>query len=762
MDSVFVSLNTPVAAQSVLSADLFGANYVYDYERIGDLPWERFDEIIDQLGSRQLRFPGGNASETLFNYLNPNSPVDLAGRPVMGMDEFIAFAGSQSIEPILILPTKPFLPNETHALLIWNPVDARWEIDPAAAADARALVETFVASAVVSARAAGVDIAAIEIGNEYPGVDWLMDSGDWTKMTGAQYGVLANQLAQWTQDALAAAAATGDPEVLVQVWGDFNLDGFSTTELAAFNANVLSGFDSAGLAAIDGTVNHFYFREGKTSGDGSDIHSYETLDDRIAEMAALSAVWETAAGRDLTLHVSEWNVQKFGIEEPNERQWANRGHEWTVSAEWKDSSNFGLKQLAPMLEMAAAFNMAGVSSAQLWSVMYNAAALGLQDNGGTLTAPGRLVSLMAELLPGTRYLEVDAESPDVDVHVFEGGGQTHVFVSSRSDVERVFDVDLAVLGPGSETVSVTYLSVDASQSDGRFRADGNTYITGDAIWLEADLPGRLTETSQALADGGLALTLGAYEMALISFSDGPWNRITGSSATEQLYGTDADDRILGFEGQDYIRGEDGTDWLEGGQDDDAIYGGAGADLIFGGDGDDFLQGGAGSYGDKIEGGVGNDIAFGGGGRDQIHGGRGHDMLQGDHGSDVLRGQKGKDHVYGGSGKDRLFGNGARDYLDGGDGDDVLRGGGGADQLVGGAGADRFQFILDQKSGNDRVLDFAPGVDVIEFKGAGEDALERLTITEIGDHLEISWDTGSVRLLNTSLEEFDPEVDLSFG
>ena len=43
-------LGTPQQAQSALTEDMFGANYVYDYERIGDLPWARFDELIDQLG----------------------------------------------------------------------------------------------------------------------------------------------------------------------------------------------------------------------------------------------------------------------------------------------------------------------------------------------------------------------------------------------------------------------------------------------------------------------------------------------------------------------------------------------------------------------------------------------------------------------------------------------------------------------------------------------------------------------------------------
>ena len=157
----------------------------------------------------------------------------------------------------------------------------------------------------------------------------------------------------------------------------------------------------------------------------------EEIYGRIAQMAALSDVWSDAAGRTLDLHITEWNVQKRGIHEPSASYWQSNSS-WDVSAEWVETANFGMKQLAPMLEMVSAFNMAGVDAAQVWSVMYNAAALGMQHNGGTLTAAGGLFALMQDILPGTHYLEVAAEQQDADVHVFRGDGQTHVFVSLRS------------------------------------------------------------------------------------------------------------------------------------------------------------------------------------------------------------------------------------------------------------------------------------------------------------------------------------------
>ena len=91
---------------------------------------------------------------------------------------------------------------------------------------------------------------------------------------------------------------------------------------------------------------------------------------------------------------------------------------------------------------------------------------------------------------------------------------------------------------------------------------------------------------------------------------------------------------------------------------------------------------------------------------------------------------------------------------------MLRGDAGNDRLTGGDGKDRFVFRIDQRSGHDRILDFAPGVDVVEFRGADEGAMDRLTVAQMGDHLDITWDLGSVRLLDTSLDDLQ-DGDIAF-
>ena len=713
-------LGTPQQAQSALTEDMFGANYVYDYERIGDLPWARFDELIDQLGSTTLRYPGGNAVETRFNYLDPNSSVDLAGRPVMGMDDFISWAGANGISPTILLPTKPFLPSESHALLKWESGSGGYVIDPSAMAAAKALVFNLVETAVEAARDADTTIAAFELGNEFSGVTFTGADGTIKHMNGAQYGLLADAMAQWVDEAMESFNAGGDPQIVVQVWGDYNKNGINPTQLSNINDNVLAAFSEEGLAAIDATSSHIYFKEGKTTADGQFTHSYAGLDERIAEMAALSDVWSDAAGRTLDLHVTEWNVQKQGIYEPSASYWQSNSS-WNVSAEWVETANFGMKQLAPMLEMVSAFNMAGVDAAQVWSVMYNAAALGMQHNGGTLTAAGGLFALMQDILPGTHYQEVAAEQQDADVHVFRGDGQTHVFVSLRSADPHSVTVDLEALSPLLNTVGVTYLRPDEAAADGEFSADGNTYLVGDRSWLEADIGLVREDGPVILTDGGIDLELGAYEVALISFEVTHSYTILGSRSRDSLFGTEGDDQVYGFDGDDWLRGEAGEDWLEGGKGADSLYGGTGSDTLKGGDGDDWLQGGSGKYNDYIYGGNGDDRAYGGNGKDKIWGGHGDDILYGDGSSDVIWGQGGRD---------------------------TLHGGGGGDRLYGGAEADSFIFSMDQNTGKDRIMDFEDGLDWFSMENSNGASFEDLTVQEWGRHTYVSWDTGSFWVMET--------------
>lgn len=108
---------------------------------------------------------------------------------------------------------------------------------------------------------------------------------------------------------------------------------------------------------------------------------------------------------------------------------------------------------------------------------------------------------------------------------------------------------------------------------------------------------------------------------------------------------------------------------------------------------------------------GNDIIENTPSTDEVFGGDGNDILIGVQVVDFLYGQAGNDFLLGGQGKD---------ILDGGTGDDILNGGAGADTLTGGTGAD--EFVFDNTSPTDEILDFEFGEDVINVDALTNDPL----------------------------------------
>lgn len=113
---------------------------------------------------------------------------------------------------------------------------------------------------------------------------------------------------------------------------------------------------------------------------------------------------------------------------------------------------------------------------------------------------------------------------------------------------------------------------------------------------------------------------------------------------------------------------------------------------------------------------------------------GDDSLSGTHNADILKG---------GRGDDILVGNGGDDLLKGARGKDTLYGGAGNDTLKGGYGADRFVFDLSD-GGFDRITDFEPGKDQLDFINVGDQALsydfatgivsaDGVPVVQIGSH-----------------------------
>lgn len=170
-----------------------------------------------------------------------------------------------------------------------------------------------------------------------------------------------------------------------------------------------------------------------------------------------------------------------------------------------------------------------------------------------------------------------------------------------------------------------------------------------------------------------------------------------------------------------INAGDGDDWVTGGALGDTIEGGAGRDVLGGRDGDDQISGG--TEGDTINGGGGDDTLTGDNGADLIRGGAGADDIDGGSKNDTVYGGAGDDTVRGGKNNDQLFGQKGDDELFGETGNDTLNGGAGNDTLTGGDDSDTF--VFGRSAGDDVILDFTDGSDVIDLTAYGIQNFNRL-------------------------------------
>ncbi|GKY89225.1 hypothetical protein STA1M1_30940 [Sinisalibacter aestuarii] len=238
---------------------------------------------------------------------------------------------------------------------------------------------------------------------------------------------------------------------------------------------------------------------------------------------------------------------------------------------------------------------------------------------------------------------------------------------------------------------------------------------------------------------------------------------------EEMEGSDFADNLTGDDGDNWIAGRGGADTLAGGLGNDVIFGNAGSDNLLGGDNDDLLIGGAGA--DTLNGGTGQDRAeyvqsgaavqvdlgsgVGTGGDaagdilisiENVNGSNFADTLTGDGNANILRGRSGDDVLNGGAGDDVINGENGVDTINGGADDDVLYGGNDADT-----------FVFDPNWGNDTIVDFEDGVDLLDFSAFAGLDFSGLTVVPSGSETTISI-TGDP--LNTILVQGGATIDSS--
>ncbi|GIT90463.1 hypothetical protein JANAI62_00550 [Jannaschia pagri] len=221
------------------------------------------------------------------------------------------------------------------------------------------------------------------------------------------------------------------------------------------------------------------------------------------------------------------------------------------------------------------------------------------------------------------------------------------------------------------------------------------------------------------------------------------------SGFEQLVGSNFDDVLVGSSGNNVISGQRGADRLRGEAGEDSLTGGAGADTLDGGTGADLV-----SYQFSQARVIVNlETGFTSGG---------------DAAGDVLisieraEGSNLNDRIVGSTDGNRLFGLDGEDYLDGAAGSDIIEGGRGNDDLLGGAGADRFVFGL--FSGNDRILDFEDGSDIIDLRPYNVLQFSDLALSVDDDDLliNIGGFGTSIRLVSENGQTVLTEADFLFS
>lgn len=154
---------------------------------------------------------------------------------------------------------------------------------------------------------------------------------------------------------------------------------------------------------------------------------------------------------------------------------------------------------------------------------------------------------------------------------------------------------------------------------------------------------------------------------------------------------------------------------------------------------------------------GNDYMRGFFGNDRLSGKGGDDTLLGEAGRDSLLGEGGNDHLYGGKANDKLYGGAGHDILWGEDGRDLLNGDWGNDTLYGGSAAEQDTFVFTTNSGQDVIMDFQQGLDVIRFNKSAGYGFDDLLIADVNGEVVIELGLSRVTLAGSGLTAADLTV-----
>ncbi|SIS75374.1 hypothetical protein SAMN05421759_1032 [Roseivivax lentus] len=461
-----VSLAVPQALDATFTEAHFGGNILASRDELSEETG--FADLVEDLGVTSLRYPGGSLTENYFDITDPDAEivVNEGGQECsfIALSDFMAFAASEGLSVVIVLPTRDFLSEETDAN-----GDRYVDLDEEA-------LRGFV-NDVVSGVYGDATIDAFEIGNEYWG------SGE---MSSVEYGRLAAEMTRIIDDELAqmADAHPEAEEIDLIVQSGYNYNYASLTDdyaeyptaeevVAALHEDYGTSFGDE-IIGSSGSVNwtlvanelilqSFETEEAKEAVDGVVTHLYSKGSvnpaNRTFQLDMVDQTWGEEF-EDIDIYVTEWN------------QAGNSGH-------YDREEDYGLYQSHEMLNTLEEMVYMGVDQAQVWPLLQNTAnALCEGFTYDELTAPGEMFSMMAESLPGKAILDFDetsreteAEGENADVHGFYGDGEVVFFIASIADETAVEEIDLSSMFTSISSATITVLGVAEEQSPGDNSSD---------------------------------------------------------------------------------------------------------------------------------------------------------------------------------------------------------------------------------------------------------------------------------------------------
>ncbi|MEM9063056.1 MAG: hypothetical protein AAGD13_21550, partial [Pseudomonadota bacterium] len=194
---------------------------------------------------------------------------------------------------------------------------------------------------------------------------------------------------------------------------------------------------------------------------------------------------------------------------------------------------------------------------------------------------------------------------------------------------------------------------------------------------------------------------------------------TGTTGDDVLNGTADDDSIVGLSGNDTLNGGAGSDTMDGGPGDDRFFVDDAGDVVI-----EALDEGRDTLTTSVDFVLPENVEIG------SMSGSGDISLTGNALANTLAGNGGDNDLLGLAGADRLRGGAGNDTLEGGLGNDILEGQGGSNLFVFGAG-----------SGDDLVLDWQTGIDLLDFEPLGLRFVD-LALPSSGNEALITFEDGT--------------------